>query len=412
LISWRKVELRVSDLAILLVVLVVARTRRAFESRDVVYRWVWFTPFLALLLVSGVNAQDRADVTVGVLKLVEYFILGLGASLVLWNRRAIQIVVGAFVASAAVLGFIGAVEILRSHRLGARAESLTGTDPLGLIGAAIIAVVWSAPSLLGTRRFRRAAAATGVLCFVVAGSMSAALGLLLAGTFAAARRLGGFAEFRRRSILVGAVSVLGAVVLLLATRWNDVSAAARHFGPNSSTQTQHSGSFIQRLMFADFGFRIWLDHPVLGVGFQQTPKLSEWGPYFASVRADFPTLPITYFPEISGMSFGQPVSTTKFSLHTVYSQLLAETGVVGFVLFSLGFVGAAGPAFRHARKSEVACIGALVVLVVLGALTRNELYGGLPETTVMVLGLAFAVRGSEWSSAQSSSGPMAGTALM
>lgn len=93
------------------------------------------------------------------------------------------------------------------------------------------------------------------------------------------------------------------------------------------------------------------------------------------------------------MSFGQPANTTPLNLHNLYSQLLAETGLIGLLFLGVGFIGATGPAFHRMRTSELACTGALLVLVVLGAFTRNQLYGGLPETTVLIIGLAFAITG-------------------
>ena len=133
-----------------------------------------------------------------------------------------------------------------------------------------------------------------------------------------------------------------------------------------------------------------MDHPLLGVGFQQTPQLREWAPYFASVRADFPGLDVTYFPPIGAIPFGRPRSVTVFGLHNVYSQLLAETGVVGLVLFVVGLAGFAGATFRRASRSEVALVGSLLVLGVLAGFTNNELYGGLPATTIAVVALAIA----------------------
>ena len=93
------------------------------------------------------------------------------------------------------------------------------------------------------------------------------------------------------------------------------------------------------------------------------------------------------------MPFGQATNTTQLNLHNVYSQLLAETGAIGLLLLGVGFIGAVRPALHRIRKSELACTGTLLVFVVLGAFTRNQLYGGLPETTVLMIGLAFAIAG-------------------
>jgi O-antigen ligase len=394
LVSRRHVELRPSDLAIAAVVVLAAAFVRDARSRLAARRWLWLVPFLVLLLASAATVPGAGQVTVAVLKLVEYAAFGIAVTLLLRSQRDMRIFVASLATSTAALGLLGAVQLLGEYRPGARAESLTGTDPLGLLGAATLVIALSAPGLLGSRKARYATAGAGLLCFAVASSLSAAAGLFLAVAFLAARRVGPFRRLSVASLAALAVAVLGLGGGLVASRWSDFSAAVDQI-TGLPAQPRPGGSFAQRAMFADFGFRIWLDHPLLGVGFQQTPRLDEWAPYLASVRADFPGLPPTYFPAISGISFGEPMSETNFGLHNLYSQLLAETGLVGLLLFATGFAGLAGPAFRGAARSEVPLTGALLVLVVLGGFTRNELYGGLPETTVLVVALAFAARGGE-----------------
>lgn len=390
--SWRGVELRPSDVVIAAFVALVVFYDRGRRLRLAVRPWLWFAPFLVLLLVSAATVPDAGRVTTAVLKLIEYFVFGVAATAVLRDSRATRLAMICIVGCAGALGILGGAEVLLEHRAGGRAESLIGTDPLGLLGAVTLTIALAAPNLLGGRNVRRFAYASGLLCLTVAASLSATLGLALAGAFAAALRLGPFARLRAASLAAVAVLALGLAGALVAVRWSDFRAAAGQV-TGSPAQPQPGGSFVHRMMFADFGVRIWLDHPLLGIGFQQTNHLSEWAPYFASVRADFPALSISYFPSFPGMSFGQTTNQAEMNLHNAYSQLLAETGLVGLALFGLGFMGTAGPAFRHARNSELASVGALLVLLELGAFTRNELYGGLPETTLLVIALAFAVCG-------------------
>jgi O-antigen ligase len=385
------VDVRPSDIAIATVVGLCVFTATGVRLRSI-RGWLWFAPLLALLLFSAITAPNAGTVVVAVLKLVEYFAFGIAITLLTIEQRAMRPIIVTLVACAGFAGVVGVIEVLHEHDVGARADWLMGADPLGLLGAAILIVAIAAPRTLGSTIARRAAFLSGLLCLLVAGSLSALVGLGLATGLAAVRRIGSFRRLGRASVAMFAAIVVCIGGAFVGMRWSDIRAATEQ-ASGSHAQPRPGGSFSQRVMFADFGLRIWIDHPIFGVGFQQSSRLNNWAPYLASVRADFPALPAAYFPMMPGMSFGRPTNTTDFNLHNTYSQLLAETGVVGLVLFGLGFVGAARHSFRRLRTSELACTGALLVVVVLGALTRNELYGGLPETTVLVTGLAFAVAG-------------------
>jgi O-antigen ligase len=395
LASGADVDLRPSDVGIVAVVAVAAAgSVRHTSSLLAARRWLWLAPFLALLLGSAATVPDVGRVTVAVMKIIEYAVFGAALTLLLRNRRDIRVLFATLGGCAGALGILGAAELAQERRLGVRAESLIGADPLGLLGAVTLTVALTAPGLVGSRVARFGMVASGLLCVVVSASMSAAVGLLLALGFAAARRLGPFALLRTASLATLAVLTLGLGGVLVAARWSDVDAAFDQVN-GSPAHPRPGGSFVQRAMFADFGARIWLDHPVYGVGFQQSRRLEQWGPYLASVRDDFPALSPTYFPTVPGMHFGQPPSNTGFGLHNAYSQLLAETGIVGLLLFLVGVAAIGAAALRRAGQSELACTGGLLVLVVLGGLTRNELFGGLPETTLMVVALALAACGAD-----------------
>jgi O-antigen ligase len=389
--SRGSLEIRPSDLMILVVVgLAAFDARRRLDVR--IRRWLWFGPLLVILFASALAAPDAGHVAVAVAKLVEYFAFGVAVTLVLDDVSAARLIILVLGAWAAVLGIVGAAEIAGAHRISSvRAQSLTGIDPLGLIGAAVLILALAAPHLIGLRRVRLAIGAAGFVCLLLAASLSATVGLALATSYAVIRRLGAFARFNRVSMAAFATVIVTVAVAFVVLRWSDIRATTQLSG--TPARPQSAGPFVQRAMFADFGVRMWLDHPLFGVGFQQSPRLDNWAPYFASVRSDFSGLPPWYFPAVPEVSFGLPASSSQLSLHNLYSQLLAETGLVGLLCFFLGFVGAAGPAFRRARDSEVACAGALLVLLVLGAYTRNQFYGGLPETTILVLALAFAISG-------------------
>jgi O-antigen ligase len=393
LVSAAGVEVRPSDLAILLVVVLGLTSPSDACSRRAARRWLWLAPFLALLVFSAARVPDSGTVMVGVLKLAEYAAFGVAATVLLRRRCDLRMITASLVCCAVFFALVGVGQQVQEHQVGVRVESLTGTDPLGLLGATVLVVALAGPGFFGSRAWRRVAAAAGVLCLLVSASISATLAILCAAAFAAVRRLGPFAGLRGASLSMLAVATVATSGALVAIRWSDLRGAADQISAPSYAEPRPGGSLVQRAMFADFGARIWLDHPVLGVGFQQTPQLREWTPYFASVRADFPGLDVTYFPPVGKIPFGRPMSVVVFGLHNVYSQLLAETGLIGLLLFATGFAGFAGATFRGASRSEVAFVGSLLALGVLAGFTNNELYGGLPATTIFAVALAVGARG-------------------
>jgi hypothetical protein len=396
LASAASVEVRPSDFAILLVVVLALTSPSDARSRRAARRWLWLAPFFGLLVVSAARVPNSGTVMVAVLKLAEYAAFGVAATILLRSWRDLRIVTTSLVCCAVSFALVGMGQQLQAHRVGVRVESLTGTDPLGLLGATVLVIAFAGPTFFGSEVWRWIAAVAGVLCLLVSASISAALAIACAGAFAVRRSLGPLGGLRRATLITLAVATVASCGALAALRWSDLRGAADQITAPSYAEARPGGSLVQRAMFADFGARIWLDHPLVGVGFQQAGQLREWTPYFASVRADFPGLDVTYFPPIGETSFGRPISLVVFGLHNVYSQLLAETGVVGLFLFAAGFAGFARVTFQRASRSEVAFVGSLLALGVLAGFTNNELYGGLPATTIFAVDLAVgAIGGAE-----------------
>jgi hypothetical protein len=88
-----------------------------------------------------------------------------------------------------------------------------------------------------------------------------------------------------------------------------------------------SGSFAQRLMIAYAGLKIFLEHPLIGVGWQASA---------AEMIISAPTLNMVLM-----QSFGELPTHYFFldkptSLHNMYIQFFAELGIIGFALFIHG----------------------------------------------------------------------------
>lgn len=147
------------------------------------------------------------------------------------------------------------------------------------------------------------------------------------------------------------------------------------------------GSFAHRLMLAYGGFLIFLQQPALGIGWQASGTEYYIGsPVLNAILMEaFPNLPLHYFPVIS---------TT--SVHNMYIQLLAETGLLGMAAFACGVAAIVRNARRIIRDTPArAPYSALVEFYGLGLIflliwwNTNPLYGGQVEST-----LAFAFLGA------------------
>jgi O-antigen ligase len=148
-------------------------------------------------------------------------------------------------------------------------------------------------------------AKSAISIFAVAGAVSV--------YFATMRFRRSKMEGLLRGAAVGTILMIAAALVVSNVRQGDVSELGNVSG----------GSFAERLMFGYAGLQIFLDHPVIGVGWQastaaaviDTPALRE------VLKEKFSHLPASYFLK--------PPS----QIHNMYIQFLAELGIIGFTLF-------------------------------------------------------------------------------
>jgi hypothetical protein len=117
-----------------------------------------------------------------------------------------------------------------------------------------------------------------------------------------------------RSAVVGTIMMMAAGSAILSLRPNDVSGFVNLSG----------GSFTERLMIAYAGVQIFLDNPLVGVGWQASTADTVLGSpaLITAVSERFSQLPNRSF-----------VLAPPTSLHNMYIQFLAELGIIGFALF-------------------------------------------------------------------------------
>lgn len=117
-----------------------------------------------------------------------------------------------------------------------------------------------------------------------------------------------------RSAVVGTIMMTAAGSAILSLRPNDVSGFVNLSG----------GSFAERLMIAYAGLRIFLDNPLVGVGWQASTADTVLG------SSALITAVSERFSQLPNRSF---VLAPPTSLHNMYIQFLAELGIIGFALF-------------------------------------------------------------------------------
>jgi O-antigen ligase len=143
-------------------------------------------------------------------------------------------------------------------------------------------------------------------------------------------------------------------------------------------------SYAHRALLAYIGGRIWLDNPLVGVGWQASSEEWAYSPYLADAHARFPDEPDEAFPS----------PERPWGVQTLYLQVLADLGVVGFAALVALFAAGVAAALRGARASPVPLAGLAWLLVAAGVWGGIGLIAGLPlaALTWIALGLG-CVRG-------------------
>ena len=144
--------------------------------------------------------------------------------------------------------------------------------------------------------------------------------------------------------------------------------------PPPETPGQYAASWSQRLIFVYIGGRVFLDHPVLGTGWEGELPPSDYAEYLPDARERYSDQPPHYFPQ----------EDETFIPQQTYDQVLYQLGLVGAALFLVACAhwqpaaprspadgrdpASRGPSRRSCRWHGCGAIG--------GAIAGAALFGG------------------------------------
>ena len=380
-----------SDVAILLVVISAIAAGVLFGWEPLERGRPLWIPAGALLAVFVISSFWRplelpTKHLVTAAKSIEYALLA-PAIVLLFRRRVdvdrfLYVFVAWAVAAAGwgVLMFFAIVDDPEGPRPGQREVSFLGHQDLGGFTGAALALGFAAIALRTRHRLAAVAVVAGSLGVIIDASVFAYLGTILAAIAAAwiGRRVGTM-TLRRSLAMAGILLVVGSGVYVL--RGSDVSNYLSFLGitaSKSSPEDVQTGS--QRALLLWIGWKIFEDHPNLGVGFQRSGN--RYQPYLAEAKRKFSGQPPQAFP-----SPAHPWGVQNF-----WVQLLADTGIVGFALGVATFVTGLVMALRRARgPSFYALVAAGFILVAAGTWNAIGIVAGIPLDAVMWLGFGLTV---------------------
>jgi O-antigen ligase len=398
------IDLRLSDGAVLAVVLAALVTAaKSGLSRLGPARLLWIPGALLLawlafeaLRPASFDDTQFDDHLVSFLKLGEYAMLALAVPLLVRRAEDLTIVVGMLVLWAAVastvalLQFFG-LDIFGAWNPGWRQPSFLGHHDLAALAA--VATALAAAGVVAEKRRMPAAwlfavaLSAGMLGVVLAGSLAAAGGLALG---AAALWLGGRSRYkpspRRLLALVAIVAAVAAGVA--AVRGDALEDFLRFVGVRGDEPPVGVETYAQRTVLAYIGLRIFEDNPVVGVGWQRSGREEVFTPYLEDAHRRF--------PDVVELAF--PAPGREWGVQNLYVQMLADAGVIGFVLLlALGGAGlvlawrtAAYASNPWGAGAGLAVLCALLTLA--GEWASLGIVAGIPlqAATCLLLGLAAA----------------------
>jgi hypothetical protein len=399
--------LKLQDVAVLAVAVAAAITAQrtgigALRRSPVI--WVGTLAFLAWIaaatfypLLSSRSYAWRTHAVTAV-EFGLYAVLAVAVPLLVRRRADVVLVLGTLFVWSATATVIGVLQwtglnIVDAWPQGDRQPSFLGPHDFAALAGmtllgGIVGAVWASSRAL--QRIAWAAMALGGIGFVLGGATAGILGLIpaaaiAAGTAARHRLL------RRRALAVGLAAVAVTSLGIVALRARDFDQFFRFLGVKQAQSGTASNiqTYSQRTLLAYIGFRIWLDHPVVGAGWQASTE---------PATVD-PTLPAAHrrFPHLAARAF--PGAGHEYGIQVLYVQALADLGLVGFALLLGWLLAPVATGVRAAVRAPpglawISVLGVAWLVLALGLWTAFGLVAGVPLDALGWLALGTIAAGS------------------
>ena len=173
-------------------------------------------------------------------------------------------------------------------------------------------------------------------------------------------------------------------------RTGDLERSIRALGIGSRPHTEYdAASYVHRSLLAYIGVRIFVDHPVVGVGWQGSEELENYGPYLADAHRRFPDEAPRAFPS----------PEHAWGVQNAYLQTLTDLGLVGFAALVALFASAVTLGVRAARRmphTVPAVVGLLWLFVAAGVWNGLGLVAGIPLDALTWLALGLIGAAAAW----------------
>jgi O-antigen ligase len=364
--------------------------------------WIAGAAFLLWVVVSVAYGHARTSGypwhthLVTAAKFAEYALLAPVVPLLLRRTRDLVLPLwslGLWSSAATIVGiaqFFGA-NIFLAGTVGRRQASfLSSADFAALSAAALLAGVVAAvlPRVPNTRIPAAIALVSGALGMIVAGAVASLLGLatalvVLAIVLLLRREL---AVRRLASVAVVSVVVLAGIV---AIRGSDLDAFARFLGAKPGTsqpQPTKVQTYAHRTLLAWLGWQIFVDHPLLGVGWEGSAEPANFLRYIPAAHRRF--------PDEAPLAFPSAAPGRQYGVQNSWIQALADLGVVGLALWASLFAIVAWLAGRAAvvLGSPAALYALLAAALLVWLWTAQGFVAGIPldALTFLAFGLGVA----------------------
>ncbi len=396
------VNIAASDVAVLIILAAAARAASRLgiaPLRRGGWTLVGAATLIAIVFVATLAGPVLTDgypfarSLVSAAKFAEYGALAVAVPLIVRRRAdalAVAVALTAVASLAALVGvlqIIGLVGNLDNVPAGRRMPSFVGYHDFAALAGSTLAIALAAIASGAWSRLRHlwaAAAIAGVVGVVIAGAMATVLALILAAGLTLVFMLARQTFSLRRALAIG--GLIAAVTLgTLSLRSGDVADFVGFLGK----QDHASGdvqSYSQRTVLVYIGLRIFLDHPLTGVGWQASELPVNFEPHLAAARRRFPDVAEEALPS----------DDHRFGVQNAYVQAAADLGVFGLVALlatlATAFLRATLRSIRGASPPGPLALGvACGILVCAAEWAALGLVPGVPATALLWLLIGGAV---------------------